>query len=144
MGLCGMSLKARFTNHVLKKVDCFVEWRKVTPFHCRFFTDGVNPNKLMPSQKSMWPIILTWINLPFELRQLFGPMFWVGIIPGVLKGNEPKSLEPYLELVTNEVIQSTEFPVISSYAAAPVTVKTVLLQFLCDIFCIFKSFFLFF
>lgn len=98
----------------------------------------------MPSQKSMWPIILTWINLPFELRQLFGPMFWVGIIPGVLKGNEAKSLEPYLELVTNEVIQSTEFPVISSYAAAPVTVKTVLLQFLCDIFCNFKSFFLFF
>lgn len=79
----------------------------------------------------MWPIILTWINLPFELRQLFEP-------------NEAKSLEPYLELVTNEVIQSTEFPVISSYAAAPVTVKTVLLQFLCDIFCIFKSFFLFF
>lgn len=75
----------------------------------------------MPSQKSMWPIILTWINLPFELRQLFGPMFWVGIIPGVLKGNEAKSLEPYLELVTNEVIQSTEFPVISSYATAPVT-----------------------
>lgn len=64
----------------------------------------------MPNQKSMWPIIRTWINLPFELRQLFGPMFWVGIIPGVLKGNEAKSLEQYLELVTNEIIQSTEFP----------------------------------
>lgn len=98
----------------------------------------------MPNQKSMWPIIRTWINLPFELRLLFGPMFWVGIIPGVLKGNEAKSLEQYLELVTNEIIQSTEFPGISCYAAAPVTVKVVLLQFVCEIFCISKSFFLFF
>lgn len=97
------------------------------------FTDGVNPNKHMTSQKSMWPIILTWINLPFELRQLLGPMLLVGIIPSGLKGNEPKSLEPYLELVTDEIIQLTEFPVFSSYAAAPVTVKVALLQFLCDI-----------
>lgn len=31
-------------------------------------------------------------------------MFWVGIILGVLKGNEVKFLELYLELVMNEVI----------------------------------------
>lgn len=97
------------------------------------FTDGVNPNKHMTSQKSMWPIILTWINLPFELRQLLGPMLLVGIIPSGLRGSEPKSLEPYLELVTDEILQLTEFPVFSSYAAAPVTVKVALLQFLYDI-----------
>lgn len=97
----------------------------------------------MPSQKSMWPIILTWMNLPVETRQLFEPMFWVGIIPGVLKGNEAKFLEPYLELVTNEIIQSTEFPVISSYAAAPVTVKVVLLQFCATCFAFSIFFFIF-
>lgn len=72
-------------------------------------------------------------NLPFELRQLLGPMLLVGIIPSGLKGNEPKFLEPYLEQVKDEITQLTEFPVFSSYAAAPVTVNLALLQFLCDI-----------
>ena len=33
------------------------------------FTDGVNPNKNMCAQKSMWPLMLTWINLPIAIRQ---------------------------------------------------------------------------
>ena len=28
------------------------------------FTDGVNPNKNMVCQNSMWPVLLTWITLP--------------------------------------------------------------------------------
>lgn len=34
------------------------------------FTDGVNPNRNSSAcQKSMWPIILTWITLPPSVRQ---------------------------------------------------------------------------
>lgn len=35
--------------------------------HCvslSLFADGVNPNKHQSAQKSMWPVMLTWINLP--------------------------------------------------------------------------------
>ncbi|XP_062612111.1 uncharacterized protein LOC134273911 [Saccostrea cucullata] len=97
------------------------------------FTDGVNPNKHMTSSKSMWPIILTWINLPIDIRQLLGPMLLVGVIPSGIKGSEPKSLEPYLELLIDELLSLTEFTVYNQYEAAPVTVKVALLQFLCDI-----------
>lgn len=104
--------------------------------HCvplSLFADGVNPNKHQSAQKSMWPVMLTWINLPRNIRQVLGPMLLVGIIPSGLKGCEPKTLEPYFELLTEELLELTEFPVWISYIGAPVKVKVALLQFLCDI-----------
>ncbi|XP_062596774.1 uncharacterized protein LOC134258258 [Saccostrea cucullata] len=97
------------------------------------FTDGVNPNKHMTSQKSMWPLILTWINLPFEIRQLLGPMLLVGVIPSGINGSEPKSLEPYLELLIDELLSLSEFTLYNAYEMAPMNVKVALLQYLCDI-----------
>ncbi|XP_071181283.1 uncharacterized protein [Mytilus edulis] len=40
------------------------------------FTDGVNPNKNTVALKSMWPIILTWITLPQDIRYVLGPMMF--------------------------------------------------------------------
>ena len=97
------------------------------------FTDGVNPNKHMSTQKSMWPIILTWINLPVRIRQHFGPMLLMGIIPSGKNGSEPKSMEPYFEILTEELLALCECPMRAAYCDAPVTVKVALLQFLCDI-----------
>lgn len=97
------------------------------------FTDGVNPNKNMVCQKSMWPIMLTWITLPPSIRQLLGPMLLMGIIPSGKKGAEPKSLDPYLSVVVDELLSLTEFPVYNSYHSAPMTVRVALLQYLCDI-----------
>lgn len=97
------------------------------------FTDGVNPNKHTSSQKSMWPLILTWINLPRTIRQVMGPMLLMGIIPSGPKGCEPKTLEPYLEILIEELLDLTEFPLQNAYIGAPTTVKVALLQFLCDI-----------
>lgn len=56
--------------------------------HCvplSLFADGVNPNKHQSAQKSMWPVMLTWINLPRNIRQVLGPMLLVGIIPSGLR-----------------------------------------------------------
>ncbi|XP_062584302.1 uncharacterized protein LOC134246058 [Saccostrea cucullata] len=97
------------------------------------FTDGVNPNKNSACQKSMWPIMLTWITLPPSIRQLLGPMLLMGIIPSGVNGSEPKSLDPYLSIVVDELLTLTEFPVYDSYRSAPTTVKVALLQYLCDI-----------
>ncbi|XP_071135395.1 uncharacterized protein [Mytilus edulis] len=97
------------------------------------FTDGVNPNKHLSTQKSMWPLLLTWINLPVQIRQLLGPMLLVGIIPSGRNGSEPKSLEPYIDLLVDEILKLSEFPTYNSYRKAPVKVKVALLQFLCDI-----------
>lgn len=91
------------------------------------FTDGVNPNKNIVCQKSMWPVILTWITLPQSVRQLLGPMLLMGIIPCGKKGSEPKSLDPYLSILVDELLSLTEFPVYDSYRSAPMNVKVALL-----------------
>ncbi|VDI22366.1 Hypothetical predicted protein [Mytilus galloprovincialis] len=76
------------------------------------FTDGVNPNKHLSTQKSMWPLLLTWINLPVQIRQLLGPMLLVGIIPSGRNGSELKSLEPYIDLLVDEILQIIRIPYI--------------------------------
>ncbi|CAG2225472.1 unnamed protein product [Mytilus edulis] len=45
------------------------------------FTDGVNPNKNTAAIKLIWPIILTWITLPQDIRYFLGPMMLLGIVP---------------------------------------------------------------
>lgn len=57
----------------------------------------------------------------------------MGIIPSGKNGSEPKSLEPYLSVVVDELLSLTEFTVLNSYTSAPMTVKVALLQYLCDI-----------
>lgn len=76
----------------------------------------------------MWPLILTWINLPRTIRQVMGPMLLMHP-----KGCELKTLEPYLEILIEELLDLTEFPLQNAYIGAPTTVKVALLQFLCDI-----------
>ena len=45
-------------------------------------TDGVNPFSRNKVVYSMWPIMLTVLNLPKRVRNLFSNMMLVGIIPG--------------------------------------------------------------
>ena len=97
------------------------------------WSNGVNPNKNMVCQKSMWPVLLTWITLPQSMRQLLGSMLLMGNIPSEKKGSEPKSLDPYLSVLVDELLSLTEFPVYDSYCSAPVKVKVALIQYFCDI-----------
>jgi len=67
-------------------------------------TDGVNPFSHAHVKYSMWPIMVTVLNLPRNIRNLFSSVILLGIIPG--NGNlEPKSLDPYLQVVTDELLQ---------------------------------------
>ena len=53
-------------------------------------TDGMNPFNKNKTSYSMWPITLAMLNLPRQIRYLFGRLLLVGIIPG-----EYKSIEIY-------------------------------------------------
>lgn len=65
-----------------------------------FETDGMNPFSKEKVVYSMWPIIVTILNLPRILRNLPGSMLLMGIIPGRA---EPKNLDPYLCLLVDEI-----------------------------------------
>ena len=67
-------------------------------------TDGVNPFSHAHVKYSMWPIMITVLNLPRNMRNLFSSILLLGIIPG--NGNvEPKCLDPYLQVIVDELLQ---------------------------------------
>ena len=65
--------------------------------------DGVNPFSSMQIDYSLWPIELSILNFPAKLRKSSSGIMIGGIIPGIGTG-EPKSLEPYMELLVEELL----------------------------------------
>jgi len=59
-------------------------------------------------------------------------MMLAGIIPGYGR-KEPKSLDPYINVLVTELLSNLECKLYDSYTNSPVTVKIALLQYLCDI-----------
>ena len=57
--------------------------------------DGVNPFSHNRVCYSMWPVVLTLLNLPRVIRQSFANLLLVGIIPAGDGGKEAKNLIPY-------------------------------------------------
>uniref|UniRef100_A0A7M5XIY5 DUF4218 domain-containing protein n=2 Tax=Clytia hemisphaerica TaxID=252671 RepID=A0A7M5XIY5_9CNID len=67
-----------------------------------FCTDGVNPLKSLDKEYSMWPLMIQVLNFPPAFRKNFAGIQLLGIIPG--NGTkEPKHLEPYLEVMVEEL-----------------------------------------
>ena len=66
-------------------------------------TDGVNPFSHNRVSYSMWPIILTILNFPRKIRNLYGNMILAGIIPGN-GSKEPKNISNYLEILVDELL----------------------------------------
>lgn len=60
----------------------------------------------------MWPIIVTILNLPRNIRNLPGSMLLMGIIPGRA---EPKNMDPYLDLFVDEIKALNGLSVYDSY-----------------------------
>ena len=75
-------------------------------------TDGLNPFSHNKVAYSMWPITLSLLNLPRNIRQLFGAMMLVGIIPGK---SEPANSDPYLQVVVDELLQLFDFTLYDAY-----------------------------
>lgn len=66
-------------------------------------TDGVNPFAHNRVTYSMWPVMLTLLNLPRNLRNRFASILLVGIIPA--NGTkEPQNLNPYLDVLVDELL----------------------------------------
>ena len=70
-------------------------------------TDGVNPFSANKICYSMWPIMLSVLNWPKVCRNLFENVMLVGVIPANGKG-EAKSVDPYLEVVVDEIMTLSE------------------------------------
>ncbi|CAC5389462.1 unnamed protein product [Mytilus coruscus] len=96
------------------------------------FCNGLYPHKNMATQKSMWLLILTWFNLPVNIRNISGPMMLVGIVPGT-KTEEPKNLDPYLDLIVVIFLELTDCTMFYAYRGAPTSVRIALLRYMCDI-----------
>lgn len=94
-------------------------------------TDGVNPYSQNRVSYSMWPIILTVLNLPRKIRYCFGNFWLVGTVPG--NGTkEPHHLDPYLEILVDEILTITNKQVFDAYHQAPFTMKVDVLLYVLD------------
>ena len=74
--------------------------------------DGMNPFSKEKVTYSMWPIVLTVLNLPRAIRNLPGSMLLAGIIPGK---DEPKILDPYLDILVDELIEINDSTFFDGY-----------------------------
>ena len=92
-------------------------------------TDGMNPFSKMNVTYSMWPIVLTVLNLPRHLRNLGGSMLLAGIIPG---RSEPKNMDPYLDVLVDELIQMNGLQVLDAYREETFELKAQLLLHVLD------------
>lgn len=73
----------------------------------QFSTDGVNPFSVNKIAYSMWPIMVTVLNLPKTCRNNFEHVMLTGIIPANNK-EEPKSVDPYVEVLVDELLDLFE------------------------------------
>ena len=78
----------------------------------QFSTDGVNPFSVNKISYFMWPIMVTVLNLPKTCRNNFENVMLAGIIPANIK-EEPESVDPYVEVLVDELLGLCETPNIS-------------------------------
>ena len=79
-----------------------------------FCTDGVNPFSHNKVVYSMWPMLLTLLNYPRNVRNLFGNIFLLGIIPGN-GSSEPKGIDPYVAILADELLNLSGKTVYDAY-----------------------------
>ena len=104
-------------------------------------TDGVNPFSHNRVSYSMWPIVMAILNLPRSVRLSFGNLLLVGIVPG--NGTkEAYSLDPYLNILVDEILELINRNVFDEYKQAPFTMKVQLLLFVLDYPAIAVKFFM--
>ena len=97
-----------------------------------FCTDGVNPFSHNRITYSMWPLMLTLLNLPREMRNTFGSIFLLGIIPGN-GSQEPSNVDPYLEVFIDELLQLSDNTILfDAYQNSPFRLKVEILLYVLD------------
>ncbi len=94
-------------------------------------TDGVNPFAHHRVSYSMWPIMLTLLNLPRKMRNRFGSVVLVGIVPGN-GSQEAHNLNPYLDILVDELLELCNITLYDAYQKAPFPCKVELLLHVLD------------
>ena len=89
-------------------------------------TDGVNPFAHNKVQYSMWPLMLSLLNLPRRMRNKFASILLVGIVPA--NGTkEPQDLNPYIDIFVNELLELCSSTLFDAYSKAPFLCKVEVL-----------------
>ena len=91
-------------------------------------TDGVNPFSHLRCTYSMWPIVLSLLNLPRDVRHKFENMLLVGIIPN----NGRKEAQPYLEVLVDEIFHLQDAQLYDTYKQAKFSLKDSILLYILD------------
>lgn len=94
--------------------------------------DGLNPWSKNKTSYSMWPIVLGQLNLPRKIRNLFSNLILLGIIPAQDDGKEPANLDPYLEILVDELLCLTDMRIYDAYRKEPFQVKAEVLLHVLD------------
>ena len=95
-------------------------------------TDGVNPFSSNKVNYSMWPIMFSVLNLPKQVRNTYQNIMLVGIVPAQVEGKEPKSLDPYLEIVVDELLDLSEATFYDGYRRAEFSFKIDIFNYVLD------------
>ena len=96
-----------------------------------FCTDGVNPFNHVRVSYSMWPVMMTILNLPRDKRSLFENILLLGIIPG--NGTkEPSNLDPYLEVVVDEILELSGKQIYDAYQDCMFDLQIQILLYVLD------------
>lgn len=93
--------------------------------------DGVNPFSHLRTTYSMCPIVLSLLNLPRKVRHNFGNLLLVGIVPGNGR-QEAKSIQPYLEILVDELISLSNATIFDAYQRADFKLKVEILLHILD------------
>ena len=97
-----------------------------------FCSDGANFYKSIHIVYSMWPIMLSLLNLPIPLRKSVGGILLVGIVPGNRR-KEVNNLTPYLDILVDKLLVLSECHNFHpAYMKAPVNINVKLLQYVLD------------
>ncbi len=103
-------------------------------FPLGLFADGQNPNRDTNTCRSMWPLLVTLFSLPPEYRTVLGPLMVIGVIPGNSEtGGEPQSLDPYVEVFVDEILEIDGSVMFSAMKGKSVEVKASLLFITADL-----------
>lgn len=94
--------------------------------------DGLSPWSKNKATYSIWPILLSQLNLPRQIRYQFANFLLVGIIASQTEGSEPKDLDPYLDVLVDEILALCGCKLYDACRNAPFTVKAKIMVYVVD------------
>ena len=119
------------TTAIMEDVGDSPTWSHDEGVFFQASTDGMNPFNKNKTSYSMWPISLAILNLPRQVRYLFGRLLLVGIVPGN-GSKELGTLQPYLDIMVDERLTLKGQQLYDAYRRAPFTFKCSVLSYVLD------------